>query len=333
MRNWNKTIKELLPYFENLSSNVIINTDGHSTLPSYDGIENTLTVTELCETTLLLFSAYQSHYKQIRKILLLYLLIELNLDRLNLTNAEELLDELKQEVERVGVIKHLNNINSYFEVLLIFLVGHELKHAHYNYNHKLKDEDIKTVRSNIVNLYSSPSTLKEKQVFSLIPEILREDLLVEELACDIGSINIIPNYINDKHYTCNIQNVCTQVTRIITMLQCVKNLLELVEFNLGKIKLHIKRLAFDIARVGNVTLTLSEVFDADKTGNLKEILQNEVYAYNKFLTNSLKIGLCDLWILGTVQADKIEEDVERYEAICSQYKELAQRIKKILLGE
>lgn len=68
-------------------------------------------------------------------------------------------------------------------------------------------------------------------------------------------------------------------------------------------------------------------------GFSKEILQNEVFAYNNFLTNSLKIGLSDLWILGTVQVDKMEEDVERYEAMCFQYKELAQQIKKILLDE
>lgn len=120
---------------------------------------------------------------------------------------------------------------------------------------------------------------------------------------------------------------------MVTMLQSIKNLVELVEFDLKKIKLRIKRLAFDIARVGNVALALSDVFDADRTGNLKEILQNEVFAYNNFLTNSLKIGLSDLWILGTVQVDKMEEDVERYETMCFQYKELAQQIKKILLDE
>lgn len=333
VRNWNKTINELLPYFKGLSNNVIINNDGHYSLPSYDTEENILTITELCETTLLLFSAYQSNSKKIKKILLLYLLIELNLNKCNLSNAERLLEELKREIARVGDIKHIKNIDSFFEVLLMFLIGHELKHVHYNYNHELKDEDIKTVKSNIVSLYSSPNTLKEKQIFSFILDIPNEDSLVEELACDIGSINIISDYINDKHIICNIHDVCTQITRMVTMLQSIKNLVELVEFDLKKIKLRIKRLAFDIARVGNVALALSDVFDADRTGNLKEILQNEVFAYNNFLTNSLKIGLSDLWILGTVQVDKMEEDVERYETMCFQYKELAQQIKKILLEE
>ena len=250
-----------------------------------------------------------------------------------MSNAERLLEELKREIARVGDIKHIKNIDSFFEVLLMFLIGHELKHVHYNYNHELKDEDIKTVKSNIVSLYSSPNTLKERQIFSFILDIPNEDSLVEELACDIGSINIISDYINDKHIICNIHDVCTQITRMVTMLQSIKNLVELVEFDLKKIKLRIKRLAFDIARVGNVALALSDVFDADRTGNLKEILQNEVFAYNNFLTNSLKIGLSDLWILGTVQADKMEEDVERYETMCFQYKELAQQINKILLDE
>lgn len=331
VRNWNKTINELLPYFKGLSNNVIINNDGHYSLPSYDTEENILTITELCETTLLLFSAYQSNSKKIKKILLLYLLIELNLDRCNLTNAERLLDELNREIARVGDIKHIKNIDSFFEVLLLFLVGHELKHAHYNYNYKLKDEDIKSVKSNIISLYSSSNTLKEKQIYSFILEMPSEDSQIEELACDIGSIKIISDYINDKHLICNIKEICTQIIRTITMLQCVKNLKELAEFDLRKIKSRIKKLAFDIARVGNVALALSDYFDADKTGNLKEILLNEVFAYNKFLTNSLKIGLSDLWILGTAQADKMEEDAERYEAICFQYKELAQHIKKLYL--
>lgn len=67
VRYWNKTINELLPYFKGLSNNVIINNDGHYSLPSYDTEENILTITELCETTLLLFSAYQSNSKKIKK--------------------------------------------------------------------------------------------------------------------------------------------------------------------------------------------------------------------------------------------------------------------------
>ena len=94
VRNWNKTINELLPYFKGLSNNVIINNDGHYSLPSYDTEENILTITELCETTLLLFSAYQSNSKKIKKILLLYLLIELNLNKCNLSNAERLLEDI-----------------------------------------------------------------------------------------------------------------------------------------------------------------------------------------------------------------------------------------------
>ena len=40
---------------------------------------------------------------------------------------------------------------------------------------ELKDEDIKTVKSNIVSLYSSPNTLKEKQILEEQQEMINEE--------------------------------------------------------------------------------------------------------------------------------------------------------------
>lgn len=76
-------------------------------------------------------------------------------------------------------------------------------------------------------------------------------------------------------------------------------------------------------------MTLANILESDAISNLGENLQNEVFAYNKVLSNSIKIGLEDLWILHTAQASSVEEDRKKYESICTKFTEISKHIKYI----
>lgn len=307
-----------------------IETDGFSTLPFYSKKGNILTCTELCETTLLLLNLCQVGTKQLKKVLFLYLLTEINISRLNLSNAGGLLVKLEKEVGNLRPFNSSSNID--LELQLMFLVGHELQHACYAFDKQLKQVDIENVHQSIMELYANPETIRQEQVFKLIPEICSEKRRMEELACDIGSVKFISKYIV-KHYSTNeIPQICSQLLRIVTMLQYAINIYELAEFRINNIRLYSKKHIFDIIRVGNVAMTLANILETDAISNLGENLQNEVFAYNKVLSNSIKIGLEDLWILHTAQASSVEEDRKKYESICTKFTEISKHIKYILIN-
>lgn len=281
----------------------------------------------MCDN-LLLFNISQSHLS-VHKVLLLYILIELNITRGSLTNANKLLDKLDREIDCVIKLK-LNYEKIYLKAQLLFLIEHELQHAYYEFNETLRMTDITRVEQRIRELYDAPRTFRQKQVFKLIMEICNEERRLEELSCDAGGIHSIGGYIKNNYRVEEVPVICTQLLRLVTMLQYVINIHELAEFRVRDIALYTKKHVFDVVRVGNIAMALINIFNEGAVGNLDKELQNEVYKYNDILVNSLKIGLADLWILHTSQINLEKDSSENYDAVCFRFLEASKNINECL---
>lgn len=308
--------------------------EGVNILPAYNKSENILYCSSSCATTILLFSLYQSRSVNVRKILLLYVLTELNINRHYLVNANKLLDKLEREIKLLDKIEFFKVEKIYLSVQLLFLVGHELQHAHYRFDENSKINDMNRTEQRIVELYSSPMTYRQKQIFKFLPEICNEKQRLEELSCDSRSVYNVADYISTNFDVNEKPVLYTQLLRLVTMLQYVINIHELAEFTMKSIRLHVKKHIFDVIRVGNILISLDDItnFNVDEARDLSTKFQKEVYKYNNVLTNTIKIGLADLWILYTAHINLEKGSPYDYDTTCNRFHEISQNIQEKLLN-
>ena len=73
-------------------------------------------------------------------------------------------------------------------------------------------------------------------------------------------------------------------------------------------------------------------FNVDEARDVSTKFQKEVYKYNNVLTNTIKIGLADLWILYTAHINLEEGSPHNYDTTCNRFLEISQNIQEKLLN-
>ncbi len=331
IRHVNKTqlAKMVEEASSSLPSPLVLKTDGIQTLPSFV-TPNHIVYTDLCETTVLLLQLAlapeecKKLRKKARRLLLLQTLTAQNLKRLNLDSASRLIEKMKEEGKDLHTFLSEISMDLDMQILMMFLLGHEIQHAIFKYNSELLEEEIKDVAI-IGEIYRIPHTFREKKMFPYAPEICSDKKLMEELACDKASIRILARFIEWQEYTTQqIHEMCIQLVRFLTMIQFEKNLHELVEFNysMSSLNLHVKNMMFDIMRVGSGARFMAETFEPEALEDFRNILINEVSSFDNVLSDAAKFGFRDWWLLNTMQSNKKEKDAEKYKLLCQRLKEV-----------
>lgn len=331
IRHVNKTqlAKMVEEASSSLPSPLVLKTDGIQTLPSFV-TPNHIVYTDLCETTVLLLQLAlapeecKKLRKKARRLLLLQTLTAQNLKRLNLDSASRLIEKMKEEGKDLHTFLSEISMDLDMQILMMFLLGHEIQHAIFKYNSELLEEEIKDVAI-IGEIYRIPHTFREKKMFPYAPEICSDKKLMEELACDKASIRILARFIEGQEYTTQqIHEMCIQLVRFLTMIQFEKNLHELVEFNysMSSLNLHVKNMMFDIMRVGSGARFMAETFEPEALEDFRNILINEVSSFDNVLSDAAKFGFRDWWLLNTMQSNKKEKDAEKYKLLCQSLKEV-----------
>lgn len=337
IRHVNKTqlAKMVEEASSSLPSPLVLKTDGIQTLPSFV-TPNHIVYTDLCETTVLLLQLAlapeecKKLRKKARKLLLLQTLTVQNLKRLNLDSASRLIEKMEEEGKDLHTFLTENSTELDMQILMMFLVGHEIQHAIFRNDRELLEQEIKDVAV-IGEIYRIPHTFREKKMFPYAPEICSDKKLMEELACDKASIRMLARFIEGLGYnTQQVHEMCILLVRFLTMIQFEKNLHELIDFTytMSSLSLHVKNLMFDVMRVGSVASFMAKTFEPEALEDFRNILINEVSSFDQVLSDAAKFGLRDWWLLNTMQADKKEKDADKYKLLCQRFKEVS-----IVVGE
>lgn len=321
---------------KSLSYPIDLELDNNSLLPYYNRNSFVIKYSEQSDLILLLFNLYPYYKKHVRKLLLIYMTLEINFERDDYDNVNQLLVRLEKEGGKLRMEVSTQKINDiYLDLQTLFIIGHETWHARFKQNKILWEKEIVETANQIRDIYQKPKTRHERWLFSKIPDVCNSTSQMEECACDRESVRYLAQYIKTRGYDSNkIECILRQILRLVTMLQYSKNLGELSGFqsNLKGINLHINKLVPDIIRIGILACVALDCFDEYDLENIGNILIEEVKEYNEILESSYKVGFRDLWILSCTKMDDSKINV-RNEERCKELKESFVTIGKKIFSD
>lgn len=342
----NNIIKEMV---ENVNSGLPIplqlDTDSIDSTPRYDVDEHTISYNIFCETNILLsaftYSLLNDKKKAvaIHRLLSQFLATKYKLDNLILDAADQLINNLELEVEKLA--DYINGVKPDIDVhtIMMFLMGHELQHARFRFDEQLKEKSIEDVTKKR-ELYTKPHGFKQRMLFRYVPNVFNNDKLMEEYACDKASICLISEHIRrNSDSDTRLHSVYSQLLWFVTMIQYEKNLQEVIQFGYrGKsFKQRFINLMFDVVRVSNVGLSFLPYLNPGLMETPEEDMTNIALSYNKTLSATLKMGYKDIDLLSTIASDKCldesEETADKYCHLCEKYRTVTIKMRDILLQE
>lgn len=287
---------------ESNQTDVSLIVDNSLIFPKYQS--NNIYFSRSCELTTLLLVLYNNPKVNIKKILLIYTLLGINIENKSSSNIYYLLKKMEKEISKL--YKHCNKVGIiHLDILTYFQLKHELYHIKLRENPDLLNSILGDIKS-IETLYQNIGNSRRKRVVqSCVTEALHSVKWQTELACDWYSILDTIKYMIASNYNLDaIKKSTIQILRMLTMTQYVKRITEASSFSfeLPGLKGELNIQTFDTLRVANILnailrSSLVDLYD-------KDIVDAFVFEINQFshrgLKSTIKYGLFDLKLLGTV---------------------------------
>lgn len=274
---------------------------------------------------ILLFIIRPFYKKELDKLVFLYFAVDLNLKSGYVDNARYLLDELLTEFEKTKEFEPCCEFpNIYLSETIGALLAHELSHYKYFLHPEVKETEVNEVKNEILDI-SLPKGIRGMFLKYALRKLKKDPLRLEELACDsTGVLFFAKQLCSNEISKQEISNAVKQLTRVFVNLQQMKNLEEVSTYT---IKQYLIDHVFDIYRVGNINMTLSNHMK-EYTCQMIESMKNEIFEYNQTLQGMCKLCWDKLDYSYTLGAKTISEliEYENAEEACSIIKEVFYRL-------
>lgn len=245
--------------------------------------------------------------KRLDKLIFLYFAVDLNIKNGYVDNVRFLLNELLTEFERTKEIKPYCEIpDIYLNEIIGALLAHELSHYKYFSHPDVKETEVNEVKNDILDV-DIPKGIRGMFLKYALKKLKNDSLRLEELACDSTGVKFFAKEISSNRINKQeISNAIEQLTRVFVNLQQMKNLEEVSTYT---IKQYLTDHVFDIYRVGNINMTLSDHME-DYTCQMIESMKSEIFDYNHTLQGMCKLCWDKLDFSSTLGAKTISELLE-----------------------
>ena len=283
-----------------------------------------------CELMTVLLILYHFNNVDVKRLVLLFTLIDINIKGGNSSNTYYLLKKLDKEIAKFH--KKCRNIEGdiYADAVTFFQLKHETYHIRLKKQPDLLWDIVEHIKAMAVayNLDEIGNGYRQQWIRAGIKEIFQSEHWQQELACDWYSIIDTINFMISSNYSVeNIKDAIKQILRVLVMTQYVKHISSISKFSIAKYKKAINNQTFDTLRVANIiNAILHSKFVNICDATLVESFVSEIRKYGKdTLGATLKLGLSDLVMLATASfeptgpncKDKIlPELLESYSQLC-----------------
>ncbi len=291
-----------------------------------------------CELMTVLMILY--HYKSVdvKRLTLLYTLLDINIKGENSSNIYYLIKKLEKEIVKFHKKnQHIENY-IYADAVTFFQLKHEVYHIKLKKQPNLLNNIIESIKamSVVYNANNIGNGYRQQRVRDGIMEIFQSEHKQQELACDWYSIIDTINFMISSNYSVqNIKDAIKQILRILVMTQYVKHMSRISNFSIFKIKQAVNNQTFDTLRVANIINAIlhSELTNICDTSIIESFV-SEIQKYGKdTLGTTIKLGLFDLGILATASSELsgLNKKHEIIPELLDYYSQLCDILRSIIL--
>lgn len=293
-------------------------------------------------TLLLLYACFARNSKLFKSLLFYYYWTCRNFLELKINTATycflKMLEVIQNKSDKIyGYAQTIQ-----FNVLYLFILGHEAYHSCFSRNESLKQSSINDAISFFTDVMKEGSNhnnmFAEKIIEYTMNEIQcnRNSDEKEEYACDRQSIKYLMNHELSGVDLTEVQykEIAQQLLDMTMMLQYDNNMQRLREwaFKWNSYKTYLSgHIRFSVFRIVNVANTLQEILQ-DKCDNISPMFREAIYKGEKILSGLMTFNLLDL--SGAIGTDEdICENLDEIAFVKEQLYRTSEYLNSILLGE